>query len=115
VQQLLDKHYTDRPDGIPGNDDTGTMSAWAVFSMMGFYPDCPGEPSYTLTTPRFEKVEIRLDPRYCGGNDRLVITRSGDGVRIKGMTLGGKKLGRYRIGHSELVSGGSLHFTCTTP
>ena len=113
VQQLLDKHYTDRPDGIPGNDDTGTMSAWAVFSMMGFYPDCPGEPSYTLTTPRFEKVEIRLDPRYCGGNDRLVITRSGDGVRIKGMTLGGKKLGRYRIGHSELVNGSILHFTTT--
>lgn len=115
VSQLLDKYYTTRPDGIPGNDDTGTMSAWAVFSMMGFYPDCPGEPAYTLTTPRFKKVEIKLDPRYCAGKDKLVITRSGDGGTVKGMTLGGKKLGRYRIVHSELVGGGILHFTCPTP
>lgn len=62
VDKLLDKHYTTLPDGIPGNDDTGTMSAWAVFSMMGFYPDCPGEPAYMLTTPRFDKVEISIDP-----------------------------------------------------
>ena len=53
VSQLLDKYYTLEPDGLPGNDDTGTMSAWAVFSMMGLYPDCPGEPYYTLTRPAF--------------------------------------------------------------
>ena len=46
VSELLDKYYTTLPAGLPGNDDTGTMSAWAVFSMMGFYPDCPGDPSY---------------------------------------------------------------------
>ena len=44
VRRLLDRYFTTAPDGIPGNDDTGTMSAWAVFSMMGLYPDCPGEP-----------------------------------------------------------------------
>ncbi|MDE5800303.1 MAG: GH92 family glycosyl hydrolase, partial [Paramuribaculum sp.] len=42
VARLLDENFTTKPDGIPGNDDTGTMSAWAVFSMMGLYPDCPG-------------------------------------------------------------------------
>lgn len=42
VRRLLDRYFTTAPDGIPGNDDTGTMSAWAVFSMMGLYPDCPG-------------------------------------------------------------------------
>ncbi len=115
VGEILDKYYTDRPDGIPGNDDTGTMSAWAVFSMMGFYPDCPGDPSYTLTAPRFEKVEITLDPRYCGGNGTLVITRSGEGDRIGRMKLGGKRLGRYRIGHSELVRGGRIEFECSKP
>ena len=91
VSELLDKHYTTRPDGIPGNDDTGTMSAWAVFSMMGFYPDCPGHPSYTLTTPRFDKVEIRLDPEYCEGNDLLVITKN---KKMKG-----------RITHKNLING----------
>ena len=55
---LLKKYYTTRPDGIPGNDDTGVMSAWAVFSMIGMYPDCPGEPQYTLFPPVFDSVEI---------------------------------------------------------
>ena len=91
VSELLDKHYTTRPDGIPGNDDTGTMSAWAVFSMMGFYPDCPGDPSYTLTVPRFDRIEITLDPAYCCGNDRLVISKT---TKMKG-----------RISHKDLVSG----------
>ena len=91
VSELLDKHFTTLPDGIPGNDDTGTMSAWAVFSMMGFYPDCPGDPSYTLTVPRFDRIEITLDPAYCYGNDRLVISKT---TKMKG-----------RISHKDLVSG----------
>ena len=58
VAALLEKHYTLLPDGIPGNDDTGVMSAWAVFAMMGFYPDCPGQPYYTLFSPVFDEVRI---------------------------------------------------------
>ena len=91
VSQLLDKHYTTETAGLPGNDDTGTMSAWAVFSMMGFYPDCPGDPSYTLTTPRFDRIEITLDPKYCDGRNRLVITK---GRHMKG-----------RISHADLLTG----------
>lgn len=102
VSELLDKHYTTRPDGIPGNDDAGTMSAWAVFSMMGFYPDCPGTPSYTLTTPRFDRVEI---------GDGLIITREGEGNLIRSVTLGGKRTG-YRVSHSDLLSGARLHYKC---
>lgn len=64
VKRLLAEYFTDQPNGIPGNDDTGTMSAWAIFSMIGLYPDCPGMPDYTLTTPTFDKVTIRLDPKY---------------------------------------------------
>ena len=102
VSELLDKYYTTRPDGIPGNDDAGTMSAWAVFSMMGFYPDCPGTPSYTLTTPRFDCVEI---------GDSLVITREGEGNLIRSVTLGGKRTG-YRVSHRDLLSGVRLHYKC---
>ena len=112
VARLLEKHFTTMPDGIPGNDDTGTMSAWAVFSMMGFYPDCPGNPSYTLTTPAFESVEIRLNPDLCSGNDRLVITTSGEGKHIKGIRKDGKAYGKYRISHKDLTEAGSLHFNC---
>jgi predicted alpha-1,2-mannosidase len=101
VRQLLDENYSTKPDGLPGNDDTGTMSTWAVFSMMGIYPDCPGEPYYTITTPRFERVEIDTD------HGTLVISTEGEGNRIKGITLGGKCAG-YRISHSELVKAKEL-------
>ena len=101
VRQLLDENYSTKPDGLPGNDDTGTMSTWAVFSMMGIYPDCPGEPYYTITTPRFERVEIDTD------HGTIVISTEGEGNRIKGITLGGKSAG-YRISHAELVKAKDL-------
>ena len=107
VTALLDKYYTTRPDGIPGNDDAGTMSAWAVFSMMGFYPDCPGSPSYTLTTPRFSKVTLDLDPEVHGG-ESLEIVRVGEGEMIKAITLNDKRMSSYRVRHSDLVTGNKL-------
>lgn len=99
VKRLLDENYTTLPDGLPGNDDTGTMSAWAVFSMMGIYPDCPGEPYYTITTPCFKRVEMDTD------YGTIVITTEGDGDHIKrnGVELGGKPINRFRISHDELM------------
>lgn len=110
VQRLLGKYFTDKPNGIPGNDDTGTMSAWAVFSMMGFYPDCPGEPYYTLTTPVFDKITITLDPKYSSKKELVIETArtKANASYIKGMTLGGKPLNKYRISHRDLVNGGIL-------
>ena len=102
VKELLDENYTTTPDGLPGNDDTGTMSAWAVFSMIGIYPDCPGEPYYTITTPRFERVEMDT----LGGV--VVIESQGEGEYIGSMQLGGKPLAKYRISHDELMKGKTL-------
>lgn len=113
LHRLLQKYFKNAPDGIPGNDDTGTMSAWAIFNMMGFYPDCPGEPAYTLSTPVFDKVTIKLDPKYWG-RDQLVIETerpSAESLYIREMELGGKKLSRYRITHEELVQSGKLRFS----
>ena len=76
IKELLAKYFTTQPNGIPGNDDAGTMSTWAIFSMMGFYPDCPGVPEYTLTTPTFDKVTVQLDPNYWGKKE-LVIKKEG--------------------------------------
>ena len=107
TRRLLDKYFTTAPDGIPGNDDTGTMSAWAVFTMLGLYPDCPGEPYYTLTAPTFDRVEIDT------GGGTLVIERHGEGY-IRKMTLGDKPLKNYRILHGELLKGGKLTFELQT-
>ena len=105
VSRLLQKYYKAQPDGIPGNDDCGTMSAWALFSMMGLYPDCPGSPYYTLTTPVFSKVRLHLDPRYYPDGDIVITTdrTSPSQLYIGSMTLGGKRLNDYRVSHKQLV------------
>lgn len=112
IKELLAKYYTTKPDGIPGNEDTGTMSSWAIFSMMGFYPDCPGVPEYTLTLPTFDKVTIKLDPKYYE-KDRLVIETTNpevDSPYVKSVKMCGKECG-YRINHNDLVKAGTLTFT----
>ena len=116
VRDLLDRYYTTRPDGIPGNDDGGTMSAWAIFSMLGFYPDIPGIPEYTLTAPTFDKVTLHLDPAYYA-RPTLTITTDGEGAPGNGyryidrVSVGGKPHKGFRISHDELLRG--LHFRLT--
>ena len=112
IKRLLNTYFKNAPDGIPGNDDTGTMSAWAVFNMIGFYPDCPGEPAYTLTTPVFDKVTIKLSKEQWG-TDQLVITskRSDkEAYRINNITVGGKQYKSYRISHKDLINARNIHF-----
>ena len=107
VKTLLDSCFRAAPNGIPGNDDTGTMSAWAVFSMMGLYPDTPSEPYYTLTTPTFDRVEIET----INGTVVIEATRPDDNCHyIESMTLGDKPLKKYRITHSELLDKKHLTF-----
>ena len=110
VSELLKKYYTARPDGIPGNEDTGTMSAWAIFSMIGIYPDNPGDPSYTLTTPAFDKVTLHLDPKFYPNGDITIETdrTSPSQQYIKSVTIGGKKLNGFRLTHRQLLEGKTL-------
>ncbi len=113
VQQLIDANFGTNAAGIPGNDDTGTMSSWLMFAMMGIYPDCPGNPQYQVTVPAFDKVSIKLDPHYYKGSE-FVIQRLGKGgpsAFIKGMTLNGKTYDRYTITHADVVNGGELDIT----
>ena len=115
VNVLLKKHFKNQPDGIPGNDDTGTMSAWAVFSMMGLYPDCPGIPRYTLTAPTFDRITLQLDPRYYK-HETLVIEcerPSADAIYVDRVEVDGKKLKGRFISHDELVNAGTLRFVLT--
>ena len=119
VARLLTQYFTTKPDGIPGNDDAGTMSAWAVFSMMGLYPDIPGVPEYVLTTPVFDKITIHLDPEYYDKDLLVIENRVGkekgksaslsstdDNIKIM---LGDKETGR-RLTHKDLIEAGSLKY-----
>ena len=110
ISQLIRKHYSDKPDGIPGNDDCGTMSAWLVFSMMGLYPDCPGSPSYCITTPTFNRVTLHLNPEYYPDGDIVIEKQSASpaDVLIDKMTLGGKPLKAFRVTHDQLIKNRTL-------
>ena len=80
--------------------------------MLGFYPDCPGDPSYTLTSPVFDRATLHLDKRYYPGGDLTIVANrpTPSAHIISTMTLGDKKRNSYRVSHKELVNGGTLTF-----
>ena len=112
IRELLKSGYHNAPNGVPGNEDTGTMSAWAIFSMMGFYPACPGDVNYVLTSPTFDKVTIHLDERFYP-KGKLVIDSKHDtpeAVYVKEVKAGDRKLKGFTLSHEQLVNAGTLRF-----
>lgn len=106
TRQLLRKYFRNAPDGIPGNDDTGTMSAWAVFSMLGLYPDCPGQPYYTLTAPVFEKATLHIP----GGDIVISAPGAAGSDRVASVRLGNATLKSFRISHDQLLKARNIQF-----
>ena len=113
VHDALKSGYHNAPNGVPGNEDTGTMSAWAIFSMLGFYPACPGDVNYVLTSPTFDKVTIHLDKRFYPAGDLVIESKHNtpESIYIQEIKAGNKKLKGYTISHEDLVNAGTLQFT----
>ena len=110
VKTLLNTYFKNQPNGLPGNDDTGTMSAWAVFSMIGIYPIIPALPVYTITTPKFDKITIHLNSKYYS-KEKIVIqsnVSSNISGSIKSIELGDTKSPSYFVSHKDLTETGSL-------
>ena len=108
VEELVKKHFKNTADGIPGNDDTGTMSAWVVYAMMGFYPIAPGEPKYTITKPLFDKITIQLDSKYYKKSELVIEKVTNKNGRINLIELDGKNKKEYFIDHNDLVNAKTL-------
>ncbi len=109
TSRLIATYFKNTPDGIPGNDDCGTMSAWVVYSMMGIYPVCPGDMNYTLTTPVFDKVTIELDQRfYAGSVIEIVKNNHAGNNKISDIKWNGLPLKSFFINHNEVVKGGKM-------
>ncbi len=107
TQELLAKHFKNSPDGLPGNDDTGTMSTWAVFCMMGFYPDDATSPFYTFTTPIFDNVTLKLASK----NLEIEVVRPTETAKfIDKIVIDGKRYNSYRISHDDLMKAGKVVF-----
>jgi predicted alpha-1,2-mannosidase len=100
--------YSDAPDGLPGNDDDGQMSAWWVMSAMGFYPVCPGRPVYAIGSPLFERVTIH----HADGTSFVIeaIGNSDSAPYIRAAMLNGKPLATPQIDHTSLMKTGHLVF-----
>ena len=105
VKQILTELYSSKPDGLCGNEDCGQMSAWYVFSAMGFYPVCPGSDQYIIGYPLFDKVMMHLE-----NGKTLTVTRDSDKPYIQSATLNGKPLTRTYILYREIAEGGELSF-----
>ena len=111
VKQVMDDFYTDRRDGYSGNEDCGQMSAWAVFSCMGFYPATPASGYYVLGLPRFERTKLTFE----NGKEFEVIAKnlSEKNCYVQSVKLNGKALERSYITFDEVHNGGTLEFTMT--
>lgn len=111
VRGIMETLYTADQWGLPGNDDMGTLSAWYVFSALGFYPVTPGLPVYTLCSPQFEKAVINLSEYYDNRVFKIVANNSsGDNKYIQSAELNGIPLNKTWISHDEIVAGGVLEF-----
>ena len=111
VRQVMDEFYTDERDGLSGNEDCGQMSAWGVFSAMGFYPATPASGYYVLGVPRFPQVTIRLE------NGKTFVIKAKrltpQNAYVKSVKLNGKPLNRSYVTVEEILAGGELVFTMT--
>jgi predicted alpha-1,2-mannosidase len=109
VRMLLESFFPDSLQGIPGDEDGGGMSAFVVFSMMGFYPVTPGIPVYDIGSPVFEKVTIHLR----SGKDFVLVAHhaSRDNKYVESVRLNGKALEQVWFRHAEIANGGMLELT----
>ena len=104
VRQIITENYNDTPDGLPGNDDSGSMSSWLAFHMLGLYPNA-GRSYYLLHAPLLPAWTLQLD-----NGKTLRGTLKGKGTYFEKVTFNGKVLEDARIEHAELMQGGELVF-----
>jgi len=102
AREVMDRLYKPGPDGWLGDEDTGQMSAWYIFSAMGFYPVLPGKPVYALGAPLFDRITIHLE-----NGQAITIEAARD---VRSVTWNGHRLDGPWIQHADLEKGGTLRF-----
>jgi predicted alpha-1,2-mannosidase len=108
VRQVMSLLYQATPDGFCGDEDTGQTSAWFVFSAIGFYPVCPGEPNYLIGSPLFDKATLTLASRKT-----FTIVANNNGPQkpyIQNAKLNSGSFDKVYLSHDEILRGGELDF-----
>ncbi|MDX3912896.1 MAG: GH92 family glycosyl hydrolase [Pseudosphingobacterium sp.] len=108
IRMILKHQYHNGADGLGGNDDCGQMSAWFIFSSLGFYPVAPASDEYWLGSPAVRNAKLQFD----NGNTLIVkaINQSDKNVFVKKVTLNGDEVKSYKLKHADLMNGGELIF-----
>jgi putative alpha-1,2-mannosidase len=106
---LLETFFPDTLQGIPGDEDGGGMSAFVVFSMLGFYPATAGIPAYDVGSPIFDKATIHLE----NGKDFVIVAHntSHDNKYVQSLRLNGNELEQVWFRHADIADGGVLDVT----
>jgi predicted alpha-1,2-mannosidase len=105
IHDIMNTRFNTGPDGLPGDDDCGTISGWFVFSAMGFYPACPASENYILGYPLFDKITIKLNTDYYKSG-QLVIERTGKDEIL----LDDQVISDYKLNHHKLTGSSKLLF-----
>lgn len=108
VRHILNTEYLDAAGGLSGNDDAGQMSAWLLFSYMGFYPVCPATPYYMIGSPVFPRLTLNLE----NGKAFTIIAEnaSSENIYIQRATFNGQPYTHNYLLHEDIMKGGELHF-----
>ena len=112
IRRVCAEMFRNSPDGLPGNEDCGQMSAWYVFSSLGFYPVSPASGEYWLGAPQHSRATIQL-----GGGKHFEIVADGlsrECMYVKSVTLNGRPLVGFKVRHKDIVAGGRLVFKMAT-
>jgi predicted alpha-1,2-mannosidase len=112
LRQIVESQYRPAPDGLVGNDDLGQMSAWLLFTALGFYPVAPGSNEYVIGRPFVDEATLHV----ANGKTFKVVADHLDASHayVKAVTLNGRPLSRAFLRHEELMQGGELRFTMST-
>ena len=108
VAKILNEQYTEKPDGLSGNEDCGQMSSWYVLSSLGFYPVTPGADYYSIGTPIFEEAKLNLENNKAF---KIIAKNVSDkNIYIQSAKLNGKDYKKSYLKHSAIVDGGIIEF-----
>ena len=107
MRNILENRYKTTRDGIPGNDDSGSMSAWYIFHSLGFYPNA-GQDVYLISSPVFDKATLHLEN---GKTLTVTVKKNSDkNIYVQSVKLNGKSLDKNWFRHADISGGGTLEF-----
>jgi predicted alpha-1,2-mannosidase len=108
LRRVVDELYDDTPKGYLGDEDTGSLGSWYIFSTLGLYPLCPGKPEYALGSPRFDRATLTLP----AGRSLSIVARDNGTERpyVRSVTFEGRPVNRPFVDHADIAAGGELLF-----